>query len=270
MPATGGGRRPEQTKEERASPATGGGRRPEQTKEERASPATGGGRRPEQTTTTSRAARGLRALAGGARAFDPSPERYHHNRTGEDNGDAHHKRQIMGREVVVAITDGQAGLRAVGADLLRRVRRAPGQAGAGEDHRGVDVPAERARTRRSPTTSRWTGAVFLSRPCSHARPAAAPRPPHEVLRVLRPLLPLVPQRGAARSAIPHARHLRAWELLIDGEGRASTRRIANQTDDAGAATFRSKIACFPEEFASFFLGSGSCPVRCRSRASLIG
>jgi secondary thiamine-phosphate synthase enzyme len=39
--------------------------------------------------------------------FDPSPEVYHHNRTGEDNGDAHHKRQIMGREVVVAITDGQ-------------------------------------------------------------------------------------------------------------------------------------------------------------------
>ncbi|MBC8372848.1 MAG: YjbQ family protein [Planctomycetes bacterium] len=39
--------------------------------------------------------------------FDPSPERYHHNRTGEDNGDAHHKRQIMGREVVVAITDGR-------------------------------------------------------------------------------------------------------------------------------------------------------------------
>ncbi len=38
--------------------------------------------------------------------FDASPERYHHNRTGEDNGDAHHKRQIMGREVVVAITEG--------------------------------------------------------------------------------------------------------------------------------------------------------------------
>jgi secondary thiamine-phosphate synthase enzyme len=38
--------------------------------------------------------------------FDPSPERYRHNRTGEDNGDAHHKRQIMGREVVVAITEG--------------------------------------------------------------------------------------------------------------------------------------------------------------------
>ena len=39
--------------------------------------------------------------------FDPSPERYHHNRTGEDNADAHHKRQIMGRDVVVAITDGR-------------------------------------------------------------------------------------------------------------------------------------------------------------------
>ena len=39
--------------------------------------------------------------------FDPSPKTYHHNRTGEDNGDAHHKRQIMGREVVVAITDGK-------------------------------------------------------------------------------------------------------------------------------------------------------------------
>lgn len=33
--------------------------------------------------------------------------RYEHNRTGEDNGDAHHKRQIMGREVVVAVTDGR-------------------------------------------------------------------------------------------------------------------------------------------------------------------
>ncbi|MGL6196480.1 MAG: secondary thiamine-phosphate synthase enzyme YjbQ [Thermoguttaceae bacterium] len=42
--------------------------------------------------------------------FDPSPSRYKHNRTGEDNGDAHHKRQIMGREVVVAITDGKLDL----------------------------------------------------------------------------------------------------------------------------------------------------------------
>ena len=36
--------------------------------------------------------------------FDASPQRYAHNRTGEDNADAHMKRQIMGREVVVAIT----------------------------------------------------------------------------------------------------------------------------------------------------------------------
>ena len=39
--------------------------------------------------------------------YDPSPQRYQHNRTGEDNGDAHHKRQVMGREVVVAITKGK-------------------------------------------------------------------------------------------------------------------------------------------------------------------
>jgi secondary thiamine-phosphate synthase enzyme len=32
---------------------------------------------------------------------------YHHNRTGEDNADAHMKRQIMGREVVIAITKGK-------------------------------------------------------------------------------------------------------------------------------------------------------------------
>lgn len=39
--------------------------------------------------------------------FDASPQTYRHNRTGEDNADAHLKRQIMGREVVVAITEGQ-------------------------------------------------------------------------------------------------------------------------------------------------------------------
>lgn len=32
---------------------------------------------------------------------------YRHHRTGEDNGDAHMKRQLFGREVVVAITDGR-------------------------------------------------------------------------------------------------------------------------------------------------------------------
>jgi secondary thiamine-phosphate synthase enzyme len=43
----------------------------------------------------------------GLAPFDPSPQRYQHNRTGEDNADAHMKRQIMGREVVVAITKGK-------------------------------------------------------------------------------------------------------------------------------------------------------------------
>jgi secondary thiamine-phosphate synthase enzyme len=39
--------------------------------------------------------------------FDASPTRYKHNRTGEDNADAHMKRQVMGREVVIAITNGK-------------------------------------------------------------------------------------------------------------------------------------------------------------------
>lgn len=32
---------------------------------------------------------------------------YKHNQTGEDNADAHLKRQIMGREIVIAVTDGK-------------------------------------------------------------------------------------------------------------------------------------------------------------------
>src|SRR5690349_366825 len=43
----------------------------------------------------------------GLAPFDPSTQRYAHNRTGEDNADAHLKRQVMGREVVVAITKGK-------------------------------------------------------------------------------------------------------------------------------------------------------------------
>jgi len=35
---------------------------------------------------------------------------YQHNRTGEDNADAHLKRQVMGREVVVAVTQGRLDL----------------------------------------------------------------------------------------------------------------------------------------------------------------
>jgi secondary thiamine-phosphate synthase enzyme len=36
----------------------------------------------------------------------PQTAIYRHNETGEDNGDAHIKRQLMGREVLVAVTDG--------------------------------------------------------------------------------------------------------------------------------------------------------------------
>jgi secondary thiamine-phosphate synthase enzyme len=36
-----------------------------------------------------------------------SPDSYLHNQTGEDNADAHLKRQIMGREVIAAITNGK-------------------------------------------------------------------------------------------------------------------------------------------------------------------
>ncbi len=74
--------------------------------------------------------------------FDPSAECCHHNRTGEDNGDAHHKRQVMGREVMgrevmgrevmgrevmVAVTNGKLDFGPVGANLLRRIRWAPPQ-----------------------------------------------------------------------------------------------------------------------------------------------
>lgn len=43
----------------------------------------------------------------GLAPFNPDPDVYHHNRTGEDNADAHLKRTIMGREVVCAITRGR-------------------------------------------------------------------------------------------------------------------------------------------------------------------
>ena len=51
--------------------------------------------------------RWLESLAPFNPGTDPARGGYLHNRTGEDNADAHHKRQIMGREVVIAITDGR-------------------------------------------------------------------------------------------------------------------------------------------------------------------
>lgn len=54
--------------------------------------------------------RWLEELAPFNPGTDPASGGYLHNRTGEDNADAHHKRQIMGREVVVAITKGKLHL----------------------------------------------------------------------------------------------------------------------------------------------------------------
>lgn len=54
--------------------------------------------------------RWLEALVPFNPGSDPAQGGYLHNRTGEDNADAHHKRQIMGREVVVAITKGELHL----------------------------------------------------------------------------------------------------------------------------------------------------------------
>lgn len=49
-----------------------------------------------------------RTLIDGWEKLAPySPKNYLHNSTGEDNADAHLKRQVMGREVVVAITNGR-------------------------------------------------------------------------------------------------------------------------------------------------------------------
>ena len=62
---------------------------------------------------------------------------YRHNDTGEDNADAHMKRQIMGREVVVAITERPARFGTLGTDFLRGVRWSPQEARAGENHRRI-------------------------------------------------------------------------------------------------------------------------------------
>ena len=51
--------------------------------------------------------RWLEQLAPFNAGTDPAKGGYLHNRSGEDNGDAHHKRQVMGREVVVAVTKGR-------------------------------------------------------------------------------------------------------------------------------------------------------------------
>ena len=70
-------------------------------------------------------------------------DQYWHNRTGEDNADAHLKRQIMGREVVVAVTSGRLDFgsweRIFSGQTERLARvslRSATEAGVGQNHRG--------------------------------------------------------------------------------------------------------------------------------------
>jgi hypothetical protein len=92
---------------------------------------------------------------------DPARGGYLHNRTGEDNADAHHKRQIMGREVVVAITKGELHLGPLGAHLLLRVRRQPGKAGVGEDDWGVTHHKSPARSKGKRRCSEVTASFHI-------------------------------------------------------------------------------------------------------------
>src|SRR5437867_1337005 len=60
---------------------------------------------------------------------------YQHNRTGEDNADAHLKRQIIGREVVVAITKGKLDFGPWEQIFYGEFRRPKKKASAGQDNR---------------------------------------------------------------------------------------------------------------------------------------
>ena len=70
----------------------------------------------------------------GLAPFDPSPQRYKHHRTGEDNADPHMKRQVMGGRSSLR-SRMEAGLRTLRADLPRRIRQAESQTCAGRGHR---------------------------------------------------------------------------------------------------------------------------------------
>ena len=70
---------------------------------------------------------------------------YQHHQTGEDNADAHLKRTIMGHQVMLPVTDGAARSRAVGAGVLRRVRRPAEEARRRESDRRVTDHFERVR-----------------------------------------------------------------------------------------------------------------------------
>ena len=90
--------------------------------------------------------------------FDPSPTRYQHNRTGEDNGDAHLKRTLMGHQVIVPITNGTLFTYAPPPALFRcpaQARRSCRPDRSDPSVRGLtgDAPA----CRRRPTIRRLRG-----------------------------------------------------------------------------------------------------------------
>ena len=123
-------------------------------------------------------------------------DQYRHNDTGEDNADAHLKRQVMGREVVVAITARPARLRPLGADLLRRVRRPPQEAGAGQGDRRVSGGSPAGLHVVLEVGVRTAPAAGL-RP---GRSAAGPPPRFSRGRLFARVRPNGPAEGACRGA----------------------------------------------------------------------
>ncbi len=84
---------------------------------------------------------------------------YRHNR-GEDNADAHLKRQLMAHQVVLADHRRQARPRPVGAGLLRRVRRPPAQARRAQGDRRVSSEAEAIAAAEALELLDWKRRVF--------------------------------------------------------------------------------------------------------------
>lgn len=81
---------------------------------------------------------------------------YRHNRTGEDNADAHLKRQIMGREVVVAITKGRL-------DVITQSPTTPAERSAVQDWPRREPPSRVATaTTRSSTAAPSRPSVMIS------------------------------------------------------------------------------------------------------------
>ena len=150
--------------------------------------------------------RRLRALLRGARPARARPP-WRHNDTGEDNADAHVKRQLMGREAVVAVTGRAARLRHVGADLLRRVGRAAAEAGPRQDHRGVRAPSSGRALRRpalglkperDERVREAPGRGFVH-PAASRGSGRAPSPPAPRRGAGRPVGPLDVARRAGRA-----------------------------------------------------------------------